>query len=514
MNTEESMEQCLDTAYLEQDVPTAMPAFGEPSPGLRRVYLTWLLAAILISGIIYKLGSGGDYELSTRVAIVFGIIVFSFHFIYRMSSKPVNGLAPDLVFMLAFFLFHFGYLGLWLFGLVPYAYKPMYYLSLYPKTMFIVNLGMISFLLGYEIFAPRSIGVGVRKIPAPLWTLVGLAVMLGAMAIHIVYIFVVGAETWLAEGYMVAAHMDRYVGYPRLWVLHSLFFALGLGVYLVSVALRHRRLFYGKFGITLFVIYFTLLAFEGQRGEMLKVGFVLLLVRHYLVKPIKLRWLAMCFILALAAFSAISIVRGVAALDPGKMMKELEYAKETQQLQWYNPFVEMGGSVGTVNQTTHLVPDDQPYWYGRSYVQAIIHIVPYLASSKAGQYFGATPGQWLTLTLSGPKAAGKGFSISGEGYLNFGLLGVFLHMALIGFFYRRLYAAFLKTMSPSRALVFIVFVGLMAISVRNHSGQLIAPLARIIVVAWLLKGICGEEEIAEQPALFQTQDAEGAFVHG
>jgi oligosaccharide repeat unit polymerase len=490
------MEQRLDTDYLEQDVPTATPAFGEPSPWVRTLYLAWLLVAILISGAIYALGSGGDYELSTRVAVVFGIIVFWFHLIYRMFQKPVNWLAPDLMFLLAFFLFHFGYLGLWLFGLVPYADKPMYYINLYPKTMFIVNLGMISFLFGYEILTPKIADVGVRKIPGPLWTSIGLSLMLIAMAIHIAYIFAAGIGNWLAEGYTVTAHMERYVAYPRLWQWQTLFFSLGLGTYLVSVALRYGCLFHGKLGITLFVIFFALLFFEGDRTEMVKVGFVLLLVRHYLIKPFKLKWLAICFVLALAAFAALRIVRHTAAFDPAKMKEELEYAREAEMLEWYSPFVEMGGSVGTVNLTTHLVPDDQPYWHGRTYVQAIIHIVPYLSGSRVGQYFGAGPGQWLTWTLKGPQAAGTGFSVAAEGYLNFGIPGVFFHMAFLGFLFRRIYAAFSKSVSPARALVFIVIFGIMIIQVRNHTGVVSAPFAQIIVVAWLLKHICGEYNVA------------------
>jgi hypothetical protein len=279
--------------------------------------------------------------------------------------------------------------------------------------------------------------------------------------------------------------MHQYTEYYRLWHWQTLFFSLGLGTYLVSVALTHGRLFYGKLGITLFVIYFALLFFEGERTEMVTVGFVVLLIRHYFVKPVKLKWLAMWFVLALAVFAALRIVRHAAAFDPGKMKEELEYAREAKILEWYSPFVEMGGSVGTVNLTTHLVPGDQPYWYGRSYVQAIIHIVPC-----------AGPAQWLTWTLYGRQAAGTGFSIAGEGYLNFGIPGVFFHMAFMGFFFRRIYAAFSKNISPARALVFIVFFGIMVIQVRNHTGVVVAPFVRIIVAAWLLKHICGEYDVA------------------
>lgn len=501
------MEQYIDTEYLEQDKPDTTVVFGEPSGGLRRAYLCWLVLATFIAFAIY-LGSGEmGWEFNTKIGIIFGFIVFIGHFVYRALSRPINWLAPDLVYVLAYFLFHFGYLVLWLFGIVPYSEKIFFHLDLYPKVMFIVNLGMISFLIGYEIFIPRKPHVTWRRMPTESWILAGLTLMFISIIIHITYILVVGVQTFLAEGYSVSARMHTYVRYPRLWALQPLIFSLGFGIYLVSVALRHRRLLYGKFGITIFVIYFTLLLLEGGRTQLIIVGMVLLLVRHYLIKPVKLKWLAMWFVLAMTAFASIAVVRNIAAFDPAKMKKELAYAREMEQLKWYSPLVEMGGSVGTVNLMTYLIPGDQPYWHGRSYVQAITHTIPFMQTILA-PYLGVGPAQWLTYTLFGYGAAGTGFSIAGEGYLNFGLPGVFFHMIFMGFLFRRIYTAFTNTISPSRALVFIVFFGIMIISVRNHTNLIFAPLARILFVVWVLKSVCGEEVVPvdyEQLVLYEQE---------
>jgi len=133
-------------------------------------------------------------------------------------------------------------------------------------------------------------------------------------------------------------------------------------------------------------------------------------------------------------------------------------------------------------------------------------------------YLGASPSVWLTDVFYGAGAAGTGFSIAAEGYLNFGLVGAFMHMAVLGIILRRIYARFAITMSPVSTLVFIVAYGLFMITVRNHVNLLISPLVKVIVVAWLLKSFCGEEEVAAvgyeeaELAEWEGEDYERVYV--
>jgi hypothetical protein len=54
------------------------------------------------------------------------------------------------------------------------------------------------------------------------------------------------------------------------------------------------------------------------------------------------------------------------------------------------------------------------------------------------------------------------------------------------------------------------------ITVRNHLGLLIAPLVKMVVVTWLLKGLCGEEVVGvgyEERMFSQHEDYEGNVVY-
>lgn len=489
----------------------------------RTVYLCAVFTGIVISFVLYKLSAGLTWEYSTKVPLVFGLFISIAHIIWRVRSGPRNYLAPDVFYILFYAAFHYSYLVLWLFGIVDageragqrvFPAPEQYYL-----VMFIVNLGLLSFLFGYELAAPKEkIGVfgKIRSLPTATWTIVGTSIMLLALIIHIGFILGIGIRTWLAEGYQVYIYMERYSRYYRLWRVQFHIFSFGFGIYLTSVALRHQRLFKGKFGITLFLIYLCLIVLEGGRTQMVTHGMILLLVRHFIIKRIKLKSLIIITICALVLFSSIKIVRNIAAFDISKMIQLLKHARETEQTHWYDSLVEMGGSISTVNLTTMLIPGREPYWYGRSYVQAMVHIIPYL-SGKLWVYLGVSPSLWLTYTHFGPESAGTGFSIAAEGYLNFGLPGVFFHMAIIGIILRWFYTRFATKTSPASTLIFIIAYGLFMITVRNHVNLLISPLVKIIVVAWLLKSFCGEEEAVaaayEESDSYESEDGGNDFSY-
>ena len=490
------MDDYIETASTEETAPIRWICEGAYSSRYRGLYFFWLALAGLISFGIYVGLKAKTWELATRAATIFGLLLCVIHFWYVTRSKPVNYLAPDLLFLAAYMMFHFGYLTLWLIGLAPPGVDIFPIPHLYPETMFIVNLGIIGFLFGYELAAKRmeNYEVCIIGVPSAAWTLLGLLLMVFSIAVFIAYVTLVGLDTFMAKGSAVVAHMDRYVADVRLWRLRSRIFATGFGIYIVSVALRHGRLFKGKLGITLFAIYLVSLILEGGRTGVATVAIVPIVVRHYLIKPIKLRWLLAIAVCTLFVFTAMRVVRDITVFDVAKMVEEYEYAREAGEVRWYNIFAETGSSVRTINMTTSIVPGGQPYWRGWSYFQATVHIIPYL-QGRLAHILGAGPAKWLTYTIKGLDAGGLGFSIAGEGYLNFGLIGVFFHMFFLGVLLRRIYIWFASSLSASRSLVFFVSLGLFVILTRNHVDLLFQPLVQTIVLAWLLRRLLGEKQL-------------------
>jgi len=459
------------------------------------VYSMWLLCCGLLSYYIYS-HTGRSLDSNIRTAVAFGLLIVIVHFIRHTLNKPRNFLAPDLMYVVFYTAFHFGYLGLWLFNIVPESPKVFYSIGQYPLVMLIVNLGMISFLLGYEISGPKNlVPASIRLIPNASWTLVGALLMMIALGVHVFYLFYAGIDTWMAYGYQVYIHMEDYVSYPNMWRIQLHLFSIGFSIYIVSCVLQHGKLFNGKFGVFLFSIYMALLFLEGGRTQLVTLGLILLLVRHYLIKPLSFKMLALICFCGLTAFVFIKLFRNVAGFNVSRAIEEITYAGQSDLTHWYDSFVEMGGSVSTINLTTMLVPGTSGFWHGRSYLQSIAHVFPYLQSVLM-PVLGASPSTWLTLTHFGMFAAGTGYSIAAEGYLNFGIPGVIVQMFLIGIILRRIYVWFARTLTMTSTLFFIISFGLFMITVRNHTNLLVSPLVRLLVLMWLLKSIFKETVIA------------------
>ncbi len=435
------MEQYSDSYWpAEQSYTAAEPVmeqqwwFGDDACAsrYRMGYIAFLLFELIITTVVYFASSAASWQSATRFAIAINILIFFSHGFYRVICKPVNYLGPDLFYVLFYILFNMGYLLLWFFKIVPTTSFIFHSPQLFPKVMYIVNLGLLGFLLGYEWGAPNRFkrsDMQTTKLPAFGWEASGLFLMGFALAIHFIYIFlIIGVGTFITHGYEVFTNIERFTTVNKLlWVQQPNIFVGGFTIYIICIALIHKKLFRGKLGLILFIIQTYLLVLEGARTAVAGNVVVLLLVRHYLIRPIKLKWILTFMLVMMFIFSSIRIVRNITALDIGKMIAELKYAKKSGEAHWYDSIAEMGGSVRTVNMTVELVPDEFPYWYGRSYINSSIHIVPFLQGVVArlfGGYWTANVSDWLTFTLGGR-------GVAGLGYINFGFVELLLYLSLI-----------------------------------------------------------------------------------
>jgi hypothetical protein len=477
----------------------------------RPIYLLILIVYLLVAvGFSFY---SGTWETLTVAYVVFCSFIFIGHLIYKKVNSRINIFSPDILYISFFMLFHFGYLVLWIFDIVPASDFIFNYVNLFPKTMLIATVGLIAFISGYEFVRVRNFRDNCQMQAAPGWSMAGSMIMIIGLAIHIIYILAAGFDNFIRHGYEVFMNMDKYVTYARLWQFQPQIFALGFTIYIVSKVINYRSLNSAKVGIVLFLIQSSLLATEGARSSLITLGIILILARHYCIKRFKLFQVGMLVVSMLFVFWAIGLVRNVASFDITRTVEEVKYARESGLSNWYDPFVEMGGSIRTVNLVVSLVPENQPYWYGRSYLQSTAKIIPYLQGAIKN-YLGLTPAQWLTFTLFGYDAAGTGFSIAGEGYLNFGLPGVFMQMFVIGMLLKYIYLRFVTTVSPSSALMFFASLGIFLIAVRNHSNLMVAPLVQIALLSWGMKKILGEYPVINETQYGDVADSEAGCETG
>lgn len=466
-------------------------------------YCAWLIMMAFVSAAMGMVEMNDPYAAVTVAEIQF-YAVLAIHVSRYYSRFGVSGLLlPDLLLVIAYSAFTQGYLTLYSLGIVPYSDTIFYFESSVPMSMTIVNLGLIGMLLGNELAAPKQQVTWVQpmRVPTDLWLLAGVSIMGIGLAMHLVTFLTVGWGPFFKYGYTGIAHLGDYAPWPWpiIWARSWQVFLLGLAVYTVSSALRLRKLFASTTGMSMTYGFTALLILEGDRGPVFLIILSLIMVRHYFVSPFKLWMIIPAGLGGFALFTAMKISRTV-ALRPGAMLNEIQAARATGDVHWWSSLVEAGSSVRIVNMVAYLVPNDQPFWWGASYFSAATKVVPFLQGFLAS--YGITreaPSQWVTWEIVGYGAAGIGFCLPAEGYLNFGIPGVVLHMALFGALIRSVSVWYARHPSAMTAMIMLGVLAPTIKVVRDHSALVVAQYTQIIVLAWILAKICKDEGSVQSP---------------
>jgi hypothetical protein len=482
--------------------PGALSTFC--SDALRRIsagYIAWLVGAALCAvALVYVAGGGIGFDVG--LSVCFYLVVLLAHIVRRIrQGGAANVLAPDILFVFVYSMFHVAYLLLWLVGVAEFSDFVFYSTSSVPVSLAIVNLGLIGFLLGYELFGclkqDRS-GRVTPLVPTNGWGLVGVSVMFLGVLMHVGTLAGVGLDVFFTYGYTAVGRLNEFVRgpWPMIWSRSVQVFTLGLTIYVIYSGLRYRKLFNSRTALALTIILLSLIVIEGDRGPIVLICIPPLIVRHYLVKPIKIRTLAVFLVTVLVAFTIMKVVRGW-AFSPGQMLAEFQQARRAGDVHWADVFMEMGSSYRISNMTASLVPGTEGYWKGMSWLDAVAHIIPFLQGYLAKHgLLGLAPAQWITLAIVGPNASGLGFSLPTEGYLNFGLWGVLVQMMFFGMLIRRITIWFSRRPSAFTALVMVGILGPAIKVIRDHLS-LVTPIFALVFLLAILLELCLGNEVEE-----------------
>jgi hypothetical protein len=502
-----------DTQTIQVAEHQSYPMLEFCRDSLRKVsvaYVGWLMLAGVMAFVAYSLNRGSPIGSIPSALIIYYLVAFV-HIAFRVKTGgKANILSPEILFVLLYTMFHLGYVTLYALGIVPYSDIVFVFEISIPKALFIINLGLISFLLGYEIIGSRGSTprvMGHIRIPGLSWCILGLIFMVVAVAAHLIVVIFM-APYLPVYGYVALQRIDEYSRSFLLvlfWRNAPHLMVLGMLIYTLSSALWYGKLFRSKLALVLVIVYFALVIMEGDRGPILQLGAPLLLVRHYLVKHIRIRHLAVLFVVTLILFAGLAVVR-TTVFKPEIMLREYKYQKSSGQLTWMSPFVEMGTSFLVVDIVSHEVPMSEPYWKGASWRDAAFHIVPFLEGFALRQGWATwAPSAWITTTYYGTFRAGRAFTVAAEGYLNFGYPGVVAELMFFGIFIRWLTIRFSKNPSAVWGIIMLGCIGVSMVVIRGHVGIVFSVCARVMLVAALLNMLLGQEPSYED-------ETEGAIL--
>ena len=207
-------------------------------------------------------------------------------------------------------------------------------------------------------------------------------------------------------------------------------------------------------------------------------------LRHRAVRPIRgTVLLASAAVLLLVVFPVVKEMRNLSSLE--RSLGEVS----VNLLSADNPAVisidEMGQSMATVAHTVARLPSERPFDHGVGYAYAVLTLVPNLFWSVHPTIARGTNSDWLVSVVS-PWVAlhggGYGYSAIAEAYLNFGIAGPPVVMALVGILLTTLVGWAERTPNAARyALVAVV----LAFSLRFPRDELAGILRPIVWYGFL-----------------------------
>lgn len=263
---------------------------------------------------------------------------------------------------------------------------------------------------------------------------------------------------------------------------------------------RQRRLSYA---VTLFILVVFLLS--GQRSTALFPLFAAIVAWVKMGRRIPPLFAGTMLLIVLFIIPVVGYLRTLGTY--GDITNADALGQATQYADIGAGFREMGGSIGPLMYTLKLIPHEEPYRYGSTYLSYLLDVIPNVgftsdrstsraavlevlrSQGKEKALAMMNVGDWASFHIIPEQFAfggGAGYSGIAEPYFNFGHVGVVLYFVLLGVFLARLDS--LPIFLYRNWLVFGVLIYWHLLpTVRNGFAVFSKPavFTMIVIILWL-----------------------------
>jgi oligosaccharide repeat unit polymerase len=282
------------------------------------------------------------------------------------------------------------------------------------------------------------------------------------------------------------------------------------GVIGLLVAHRPQRSTWTWFALATAVIIFVLSARLGDRGGLFSFACATAWVYSQRVRRIPASRMVIAAALAVFVLPGIKEYRETRSLAATLSLNPIQAVSST--------LFEAGTSVLTIVYTLDLIPAEKPYGWGVSYVRAFFHLIPNIGLTPGKSFLPealvSSPSHWLTARINPIKyeqGGGYGYSVCAEWYFNFGLPGVFVGMAFVGYmlcFFRER-----QRRGPLWQAWSAFFFSMSALIVRNILGAPLKAATWSFVALWVVAGLLRTVmRSTPMPVIDQTSDERSSDV--
>jgi len=398
--------------------------------------------------IFYIFLSGGILFLSN--SIILDIIALIILVLGAVSIVKFDLAHPYVWFSIVFLLYSISYP-------ILYLNNQTYDVYTYtPSLIFIQWLALASFLLalGPTIVNFSKLYQSKKKMISS-----NLILFLMSFAI-IVTIFEISTGGYTHKSEMYASgSISISIGF-RVALAFIIVYAINSSIY----AFRNNKLDI-KLSLYSFLLIFFMFFFSGERDLLIRLFVVVLFIYYIIIKKSKLSKEVIIF--GLLTASLIPILSSVKYFG-------LTGEVTTSEMNFFLEFLNSDFQSASKNMQILLINDTtEGIFQGSTFISAL------LRSFHLDKLFGinvVSSLQWYNESLFSENRAGQGFTMVGDGYLNFGYMGVILLFVFIGLLMKIIYKNSNKGIY--HFVFYIISIPTFMYSIRADLANLLSPLIK------------------------------------
>lgn len=252
----------------------------------------------------------------------------------------------------------------------------------------------------------------------------------------------------LTYGYGAIYRQKTHIGLNNAFGILSDFFIPGL----IALYISYRHNTKWRIGIVCVLLFNVLvLLATGGRSEAVIMLVMILILHNYLVKPFTKKMIMIIGALAFGLLIVLPVVGKMRGIED-RSIEQMVNA-DTGDNPAVESISEMGWSMFNLIKTENIVPEEEDFRYGTSYLMSFTSIIPNLGFwdiHPAKKY--ANMSDWMTDKLN--MGYGTGYSMCAEAYANFGYFGAFM-MMLLGYVFNSFFGN-LKNAISANCIAFVV----------------------------------------------------------
>lgn len=398
-----------------------------------------------------------------------------------------------VMFVFLFYLCHFLYQTFNLVGIIDYD-EYIEYIEFYFQQATVFSLASFCFAL-FGVYSARLVNLRSDTIPPASNSLVvpdsGLlfkSFLANNLLLFLFFVVVVAEVVRIGpDQFFSSAYNDAF-----LMTQLSRFFDLGSRLFILSaivcVALLPRKgtLKYSVFGAVLVTAYLLFFASWGYRGHL--SVFVLAMYSVYAIRFKKLPSSVILVALLAGVFiwTVIGFAREYSLSD--RSWSNISYKLEGKEFV-RTAIRTTGQLIPAVSRAMHIFPSSSDYLYGRSYLDAVIYVIPNFGETAGRDlyFFGSEMSIYADIKVSTfGQIKGIGSTPVAEAYGNFGKWGVLVLFAF-GFFVAKVESIAVKNKSAFCLAFYGVAMYTILWAMRNDFRAIPRQIVYGLIMLWTIK---------------------------